>query len=145
MAENGGASLAVLDGELAELDMRRDAILQIKEGIAKYERATGIHLGVIVAPVPNGDRAAAPSEPTPETRSEPPRGRVAVREIVRERPGMWALKDLIAEFDRRGWLVSPKAVEVAVHRLVNNGEARRLRLGVYEFPATTSTEGVQPC
>jgi hypothetical protein len=54
--------------------------------------------------------------------------------LLRERPGIWALKDLVTEMRTREWSTSDKAVEVAVHRLARAGEARRVRNGVYEFP-----------
>jgi hypothetical protein len=62
-----------------------------------------------------------------------PRGREAVRLIVHERPGIWTLRDLRAEMKRRGWFTSNKGVDVAVTRLVANGEARRVGKGRYEF------------
>ncbi len=71
----------------------------------------------------------APSEP----REGLPRGREAVRLIVRERPGVWALSDLRAEMKRRGWFTSNKGLDVAVTRLAASGEARRVGKGRYEF------------
>jgi hypothetical protein len=63
-----------------------------------------------------------------------PRGREAIRLIVRERPGIWTLAQLREELKRQGWFTSNKAVEVAAKRLRQNGEARFVRPGVYEFP-----------
>ena len=73
-----------------------------------------------------------------------PRGREAVRIITRERPGIWPLKDLAAEMVRRGWAKNSKSVEVAVHRLANNGECRRVGIGVYEFPDPATEDGGSP-
>jgi hypothetical protein len=64
-----------------------------------------------------------------------PRGREAIRLIVRERPGLWTLRDLRAEMKRRGWFTSNKGVDVAVTRLVASGEAMRVGKGRYEFSA----------
>jgi hypothetical protein len=66
-----------------------------------------------------------------------PKGREAVRRIVAERPGIWTLAQIVRELDRRGWLVSRKAAEVAVHRLADKGEAKRVGNGVYSFAAAT--------
>ncbi len=70
------------------------------------------------------------------------RGREAVRLIVRERPGIWALVDLRAEMKRRGWFTSNKGVDVAVSRLVGSGEARHVGKGRYEFSDSNGKEGV---
>jgi hypothetical protein len=85
----------------------------------------------------------------PETRmhAEPERddhpvGRSAVREVVSERPGMWALREVVDEVLRRGWASDRKPVEVAVHRMTAAGEARRVRHGVYWFgPEPTEDDG----
>jgi hypothetical protein len=64
-----------------------------------------------------------------------PRGREAVRQIVSERPGIWTLKDLRAEMERRQWFTSRKGLEVAAHRLCVDGEGKRIGRGRYLFPA----------
>lgn len=64
-----------------------------------------------------------------------PRGREAVRSIVSERPGIWTLKDLRAEMERREWFTSRKGLEVAASRLCADGEGRRIGRGRYMFPA----------
>jgi hypothetical protein len=71
-------------------------------------------------------------------------GREAVRHIVRERPGLWNLRDIADEAVRRGWATTRKPVEVAVHRMCNAGEARRVRKGLYEFPGLATEEGETP-
>ena len=69
-----------------------------------------------------------------------PRGREAIRRIVRERPGVWTLAELRAEMKRRGWFTSNKGVEVAVVRLCDAGECRRDGKGRYVFPASHGEE-----
>jgi hypothetical protein len=70
-----------------------------------------------------------------------PRGRAAVRIIVRERPGIWTLSELRAEMERRGWFTSAKGLEAAAKRLCDvNGEGRRLGRGRYVFPANHGEE-----
>lgn len=84
----------------------------------------------------------------PETRTQAPEadghpvGRAAVREVVSERPGMWALREVVDAVLRRGWASDRKPVEVAVHRMTASGEARRVRQGVYWFgPEPTEDDG----
>jgi hypothetical protein len=68
--------------------------------------------------------------------TDAPRGREAVRRIVRERPGIWTLADLRAEMEKRGWFTSRSGLEAAAKRLCDvNGEGRRLGPGRYMFPA----------
>jgi len=62
-----------------------------------------------------------------------PRGRDAVRLIVAERPGLWKLRDIGAESERRGWPSSRQALSTAVQRLEQDGEAERISKGVYRF------------
>ena len=82
----------------------------------------------------NGNGRAAPAPVTASDLPEDvPRGREAVRLIVRERPGLWTLADLREEMKRRGWFASNKGVDVAVTRLVAGGKARRVGKGRYEF------------
>ena len=139
MAVDTGAFLATLEDELADLEQRRDAILKIKEGVTTYERVTGVRLAV--TPAENGNGSGHQNgHRADEPGAEKPRGREAVRQIVSDRPGIWTLTELVREFERREWLVTRKAVEVAVHRLTNAGEARRVGNGSYEFPATPATK-----
>jgi hypothetical protein len=82
----------------------------------------------------NGNGHKATPEPTTtETSGDVPRGREAVRRIVRERPGIWTLAKLRSEMKRRGWFTSSKGLDVAVSRLAASGEARRVGKGRYEF------------
>jgi hypothetical protein len=71
-----------------------------------------------------------------ENGGKPPRGRDAIRRIVRPRPGVWLLKDLREAQKRDGTFTSNKATEVAVTRLEALGECRRVGKGRYEFFAT---------
>jgi hypothetical protein len=103
---------------------------------------------LLLAPMLNGNgngnghsaEEAAPFIPAPMPEEDGPRGREAVRLIVHERPGVWTLRDLRAEVDRRGWLTSNKGVDVAVARMVAKGEARRAGKGRYEFFAPDREE-----
>lgn len=79
---------------------------------------------------------AAPADPTA------PRGRDAVRLIVRERPGIWTLTQLREEMERRGWFTSAKGLEAAAKRLCDlDGEGKRAGRGRYVFPANHGEEG----
>ena len=80
----------------------------------------------------SGHAASAPVA-APDPPDEIPRGREAVRLIVRDRPGVWTLRDLRAEMKRRGWFTSNKGLDVAVTRLAASKEARRVGKGRYEF------------
>ena len=76
----------------------------------------------------------------PALRAKTPRGREAIRQIVRERPGVWTLAELRAELQRRDWFTSGKGVEVAVVRMCDAGECRRDGKGRYVFPANHGEE-----
>lgn len=134
------AELQVAEGQEREARERAEALRGIIENVKKLNGHAGAIRLVTTAPeqpAPPFARAEA------ETAEKPahPVGRTAVRAIVSERPGIWTLADLVAELERRGWLTNRKATEVAVHRLMNSGEARRVRTGVYEFPATAAEDG----
>jgi hypothetical protein len=131
-------SLPELEEQLAEAqDEARaaqekvDALEQIVGGIRRLNGHAG---AVSVGAMAISNTARIVLEAKSEM-DEGPRGREAVRIITTERPGIWALKDLTAEVIRRGWAKNTKSVEVAVHRLTNAGEARRVGTGRYEFPA----------
>jgi hypothetical protein len=114
---------------------RVDALEQVIGGIRRLNgRAEAITLNET-----NGDAKVFVDAPAVLG----PRGRAAVLAVVAERPGVWRLKDLAGEVIRRGWSESPKGVEVAVHRLTRSGEARRVGIGVYEFPAAHANGEVQ--
>jgi len=82
----------------------------------------------------NGNGHAAPAVRVPK-------GREAVRIIVRERPGIWTYQELRAEMERRGWFTSHNGLEAAAKRLCDsNGEGRRIGKGRYVFPANHGEE-----
>lgn len=69
-----------------------------------------------------------------------PRGRAAVRIIVRERPGIWTYQELRVEMQRREWFTTDSGLEAAAKRLCDSGEGRRLGKGRYAFPANHGEE-----
>jgi hypothetical protein len=70
------------------------------------------------------------------SKKKAPRGRDAVRRIVRTRPGIWTLTELRSEMQKRGWYTSASGLEAAAKRLCEvNREGRRLGPGRYIFPA----------
>jgi hypothetical protein len=88
------------------------------------------------------DGGANGNSHSPKRRVDGPRGREAVRIIVRERPGVWTLKELRAEMETRGWFTSASGLEAAVKRLCSlNGEGKRDGHGRYVFPANHGEEG----
>jgi hypothetical protein len=111
--------LAKVDRETAVLDKRREALRKIAEGLHEL----------------NGHAEELFSGAAEESLHDGPRGRKAVLAVVNEQPGIWKLRDLADLIVDKGWATSRKPVEVAVHRLVTDGKARRVRTGVYEFPA----------
>jgi hypothetical protein len=128
--------LVTMEREAEEAELRAAAYRKIIEA-ARVLGDEGIaHLRTLVEPPEgnggNGHAALAPAA-TPDPPEDEPRGREAVRRIVHERPGLWALSDLRAEMKRRKWFTSNKGVDVAVTRLVASGEARRVGKGRYEF------------
>ena len=70
-----------------------------------------------------------------------PRGREAVRRIVAQRPGVWRVRDIKREVKLRGWPSSPTAIETAVKRLQEGGEAEWISKGVYQFPPNGGSNG----
>ncbi len=120
-------SLSEAEGRLAEkrraaeeLASEIEALSMIAEGLRRLN-------GHTAELFPETRRHA---EPEP---NDHPVGRTAVREIVSERPGLWALREVVDEVLQRGWASDRKPVEVAVHRMTASGEARRVRQGVYWF------------
>ncbi len=69
-----------------------------------------------------------------------PRGREAVRQIVAERAGIWTLGELRAEMKQREWFASNKGLDVAVSRLCEVGEGKRIGRGRYVFPSNHGEE-----
>ncbi|MGH3013418.1 MAG: type IV toxin-antitoxin system AbiEi family antitoxin domain-containing protein [Gaiellaceae bacterium] len=60
--------------------------------------------------------------------------------IAAERKGTLTAAQIKREVKRRGWPSSPKAIETAIHRLVEDGVAVRIRKGVYRFPDLVKQE-----
>jgi hypothetical protein len=119
---------------LRAMKRRAEALAKIIEGV----RELNGHASTIALPLFTPERA----EPADEAA---PRGREAVRLAVGERPGhIWTLPEIVSELHERGWLTNRKATEVAVHRMVNTGEARRVGHGVYEFPAASADQDGEP-
>jgi hypothetical protein len=110
--------------ERDEAECRREALAKIAEGL----RALNGHAADALGTDPQL-AFTLPVEKLPKA----PRGREAIRVVVSERPGIWTLAQIREELKRHGWFTSNKAVEVAAKRLRQNGEARFVRPGVYEF------------
>jgi hypothetical protein len=109
----------------AARDLGDQGVTELRE---LFGSANGNRNGNGVAPV----LPAVMREPVGD---EAPRGREAVRLIVRDRPGVWTLAELIAEMKRRGWYASDKGVEAAAYRLCKlNNEGQKLGPGRYRFP-----------
>jgi hypothetical protein len=89
---------------------------------------------------PNGNGGGNGSHGGPEI-VEGPRGRDAIRVIVRERPGVWTSEELRLEMQRRGWFTSSTGLTAAAKRLCDvNGEGKRIGPGRYLFPANHEEE-----
>lgn len=110
-----------VEREAAVLAKRADALRKIAEGIHELNGHAEELFSL------NGSGS--------ENLQGEPRGRQAVLMAVKDKPGIWKLRDLADLVVQNGWATSRKPVEVAVHRLVKDGKARRVRVGVYEFPA----------
>lgn len=89
----------------------------------------------------NGNGHANGDGHTPDTAKAVPRGREAVRLIVRKRPGIWTYKELRAEMQRLEWFTTDSGLEAAAKRLCDSdGEGRRIGKGRYVFPADHGEE-----
>lgn len=132
------AQLEEAENEARDARVRADALRSIIEGIhALNGQAARVRLTVTAV--------SAHEPPTADAEATHPVGREAVRAIVADRPGIWTLSDLVDEHKRREWFTTRKSIEVAVQRLCRlNGEARRVRTGVYEFPAAIEEETAPP-
>jgi hypothetical protein len=118
--------LAKVEREAAVLARRAEALRKIAEGLHELNGHAEELFSL------NGSGS--------ENLRAGPRGRQAVLTVVKDRPGIWKLRDLADLVVQNGWADSRKPVEVAVHRLVKDGKARRIRTGVYEFPAPAHEE-----
>ena len=137
---------ADLRAELASAERRAAALRKLMEAAEQ--------LNVIVYIAPNGNGSGngngTATEPTERVADEPvregPRGRAAVRAVVRDKPTKtWTISALARELLRRGWTASTDIERVqhalgeSLRRMVIDGEAIRVRPGVYKF---TDGQGV---
>jgi hypothetical protein len=91
---------------------------------------------------PNGN-GHSPKNGNGIVKPDGPRGREAVRQIVRDRPGIWTLAEIRAEMQEKGWFTTQKGLDAAVKRLCRlDHEGRSLGSGRYVFPADFTGEGV---
>jgi hypothetical protein len=82
----------------------------------------------------------------PATEAEQPRGREAIRRVMRENPKPWKQRDLIAAIRDRGW-IDPNAkqpdaaIRIAVRRLAEAGEIEKVpgMAGVYRLKDSSVT------
>jgi hypothetical protein len=110
---------------------RVTALRQVVEGLRalnRLERQPAREQLVFQAtpPTPNGSAA------------DTPRGREAVRRVLSEDTRDWRMTDLVAEIVRRGWIdpgarQPAAAIRVAAKRLADDGEAVKVRPGVYRY------------
>ncbi len=140
--------MTTLDKTLPELERQlRDAINSERAARKRADALTKIIEGVRELNGHASSIALPLFEPEPQypVDENAPRGREAVRRVIEDRPGVWTLVELVEALRGRGWLKNRKATEVAVHRLLAAGEARRVGHGVYEFPAPTASQEDEPC
>lgn len=131
------ANLPEFEQELAESERRTAALRQIVEGIRALNGDVTLPTAELVPPSTRNGAAVAPGTP---------RGTTAVELIVSERPGRWTLRELHAEFEERGWYrtadkkKAEATVDSAVYRLWKLGRAKKVKPGVYKFPAPDREE-----
>jgi hypothetical protein len=131
--------LPQVERELEKAEQRAAALRKIAEGLRELNGSAAELFAVpVVQPTTEAAEAVLAEPVEASVVEDGPRGREAVRRIVAERPGIWSLADLRAEMKQRGWWTSDKGVEVAVHRMKHQGEARYVRAGVYDFPGPES-------
>ena len=129
-----GSVIAQLEERAEEATRQADRLRKMVE-LARELGDEGLaELAVLIAPAEtNGHTNGNGNGHATRAKPDGPRGREAVRLIVKERPGLWTLKELRAEMEQRGWFTSPKGLDVAVKRLADKGEGRRVGVGQYEF------------
>lgn len=132
------AKLAEAEIEAQEVTGRVEALRMITEGLRRLNghAAELFPQARPVRDVPMGGGS--------ESLGAHPVGREAVRQIVSERPGIWRLRDIVAEATSRGWATDRKPIEVAAHRLCGDGAMRRVRPGLYMFPPDYDEEAMSP-
>ena len=122
------ARLAEAEIEAKEIAERVEALRMVTEGLRRLNgHAAELFPPIAVAALPMGSGLG--------NLNAHPVGREAVRQIVSDRHGLWRLRDIVAEATSRGWATDRKPIEVAVHRLCGDGVMRRVRPGLYMFPA----------
>lgn len=136
---------AVTLRERAEEAQRRAARLAKLADFAEEVGEEGLaELVALIAPGETNGNGHATTTNGATTKPDGPRGREAVRIIVRRRPGIWTMQQLRAEMEREGWYTSPSGLEAAVKRLCDvNGEGKRVGKGRYVFPANHGEEAAR--
>ena len=128
------AKLAEAEREAGEVAARVEALRLITEGLRRLN-------GHAAELFPSTGLFGEPTIAGSASKAHPV-GREAVRRIVKERPGLWSLRDIVTEAVNRGWATDRKPIEVAVHRLCGDGAMRRVRQGLYMFPADYDEEAM---
>ena len=120
--------LPEMEREAADHEARARALRQIIAGI----KALNGHANGITEPrfvEQNGTVFVAQAQDP-----HGPRGRDAVRRVMRERPGYtWRVIELKREILGRGWAPTPKAVEANLKRMRLAGEVVCPRYGYYQL------------
>ncbi|HXH88002.1 MAG TPA: hypothetical protein VNI55_05285 [Gaiellaceae bacterium] len=74
----------------------------------------------------------------------PPRGRDAIRQVMRASGRTWSNAELIAELQRRNWVDAnakqpEAAIRVAARRLADDGELEKVAPGVYRYKDSSAS------
>jgi hypothetical protein len=138
-----GVVVARLKERAEEAERQAARLRKMVELVDEWGEEGLAELAALIAPGEtngNGHSTAINGDSLKDVTNEP-RGRAAVRIIVRRRPGPWTMQQLRAEMEREGWFTSASGLEAAVKRLCKeNGEGRRLGRGRYVFPADYGEE-----
>lgn len=130
------ARLPELQRQAEALERRAQALRQLIAGV----EVLGDDLAAILGEKSANGNGGSHRLPEPAVQEDGPRGREAVKIIAAERKGTLTAAQIKREVKRRGWPSSPKAIETAIHRLVEDGVAVRIRKGVYRFPDLVKQE-----
>jgi hypothetical protein len=131
MSEAAVSGLPIFERELEEAERRAKALRAVVEGL----RALNGHAPLIPAQTPRQN-----SEHAVDT-VRVPKGMQAVLAITAERPGRWTRREILSEFEERGWFhtvdrrKAEGAVDAAIHRLCSLGRATKVegKPGTYSF------------